>query len=173
MNFSHKEKETIIIGRQRPKRFKVRRVILALLMMHTCFACSSTKTYVTKSGYPQWNRIQWIIDLWFCNKCYYRYFKNPELNPETHKKHGPMRINMGGKKRIQLDKNPRVGRCSICDNNIFDGSCRRTGIHHLRYHWDEPLKDTIELCNSCHGTLTMRPKGRLWKVNSRLHLDDE
>jgi hypothetical protein len=47
-------------------------------------------------------------------------------------------------KRIFLDKNPRTGKCSMC------GATGRTEIHHIKYHKDDPLKDTIEVCASCH-----------------------
>lgn len=47
-------------------------------------------------------------------------------------------------KRIQLDKNPRIGKCSMC------GTTGRTEIHHIKYHKNDPLKDTIEVCAHCH-----------------------
>jgi len=55
-------------------------------------------------------------------------------------------------KRTNTGQLPRTGYCSLCDNNIYDGTCKRTSIHHFaQYHDDDPLKDTIELCNSCHA----------------------
>lgn len=47
-------------------------------------------------------------------------------------------------RRIELDKNPRTGKCSMCGNE------GRTEIHHIKYHEDDPLKDTIEVCAKCH-----------------------
>ena len=58
-------------------------------------------------------------------------------------------------KRIVLKANPRTGYCSLCPNNIWNESCERTSMHHFaEYHEDDPLKDTIELCNYCHGIIT-------------------
>jgi len=49
-------------------------------------------------------------------------------------------------KMIELKENPRTGYCSICN---WEGL---THIHHFaEYHDDDPLKDTIELCPSCHA----------------------
>jgi hypothetical protein len=49
--------------------------------------------------------------------------------------------------RLKLTKTKpfRIGQCSICGK-----SDSRTEIHHIKYHLDNPLKDTVELCISCH-----------------------
>ncbi len=47
-------------------------------------------------------------------------------------------------KMIHVKDNPRTGFCSLCN---YTGV---THIHHIVYHDDDPLKDTIELCPSCH-----------------------
>jgi len=46
--------------------------------------------------------------------------------------------------RIYLKENPRKGICELCG---FKGL---THMHHINYHDDNPLRDTIELCPSCH-----------------------
>ena len=48
-------------------------------------------------------------------------------------------------KRIQLSHEPRTGICSLCRKQGL------THIHHINYHDSNPLKDTIELCVSCHN----------------------
>ena len=48
-------------------------------------------------------------------------------------------------KRINVGFNPRTGICSLCHKQGL------TDIHHVQYHELEPLKDTIELCDSCHN----------------------
>lgn len=49
-----------------------------------------------------------------------------------------------GKERIELGSKPRTSKCSMC------GAKGRTEIHHIKYHKDNPLKDTIEVCTRCH-----------------------
>ena len=47
-------------------------------------------------------------------------------------------------KWVELEFNPRLGKCSKCG---FNG---RTHLHHKQYDESNPLKNTIELCASCH-----------------------
>jgi len=63
-----------------------------------------------------------------------------------------------GEKNINVGKKVRTGFCSLCTNNIYDGSCKKTDMHHIKYHENDPLKDTIELCFSCHKTITWEIK---------------
>ena len=58
-------------------------------------------------------------------------------------------INPRGKGQIRLKENPRKGICSWC-GAIVGISCKRTCMHHMDYDEHDPLKYTIELCNSCH-----------------------
>lgn len=125
--------------------------------MHTCFSCGSTKTYVDRHGWTSWHKQEFLNSyLYFCQKCYTKYFHNPKWgpiwNPIINKKHGRMRLTFRGKE-IKLNRNPKTGYCSMCSNNIHDKSCMRTSLHHFAYHVDDPLKDTIELCNKCHRTI--------------------
>jgi hypothetical protein len=52
-------------------------------------------------------------------------------------------------KKIRLDFNPRRGVCRKCGVKVGNG-IKQTNIHHKKYHDDDVLKDTIELCNRCH-----------------------
>lgn len=87
-----------------------------------------------------------------CKKCYNRLILNPKWHPITHKKWNPIwnpnDILFKGKS-IHLKENPRKGVCSKCHRKVGQG-IKRTNMHHLQYHDDDPLKDTIELCVSCH-----------------------
>ena len=47
-------------------------------------------------------------------------------------------------KRIPLVYDPRKHVCVMCG---FHG---RTHMHHKQYHENNPVRDTIELCSSCH-----------------------
>jgi len=126
-----------------------------------CVICLSDKTYVSKKGNKQW----YNHNGWHCRKCHNKLFLNPKWHPITHKK----RFNFKGKS-IYLDENPRKGICSLCKKKIgdsyidFDGNekiIKHTHIHHIQYHDDDPFKDTVELCLSCH----MKETWRLGQVN--------
>ena len=63
-------------------------------------------------------------------------------------------------KKIFLKENPRKGICHKCHRKVGDEyvNCfgqiaivKQTQIHHLEYHHNDPLKDTVELCASCHS----------------------
>lgn len=67
-------------------------------------------------------------------------------------------------KRIWLKVYPRTGVCSNCKRKVGEG-IKQTAMHHLQYHPEDPLKDTVELCPSCHdkeswrlGCFDNRPK---------------
>ncbi len=111
--------------------------------MRTCYNCGSDKTY----------RNQWYkyTDGFICRYCRLKLIDSPKWNTiTTHN-----RINPKGKGNIYLGFNPRKGICSKCG---FKG---RTDIHHLQYH-NDLLKDTMELCRSCHmrESRTLHPTPR-------------
>ena len=118
-----------------------------------CYICCSDKTYIDKKGVAAWYHRDGEI---FCTKCNNKYFCHPRYHPR--------RIRFKGK-WLSLDHNPRTGVCSKCGRKIGDaffgarGAVRimkRTHIHHIEYHEDDPLKDVVELCMSCHITETYR-----------------
>ncbi len=75
---------------------------------------------------------------------------NDKRNPINH----PKRFTYKGK-RILLKENPRVGVCNLCRAVVpFDS--KETHLHHEQYHDDDPLKDAIEICASCHTYETWR-----------------
>jgi hypothetical protein len=131
-----------------------------------CFNCGSNKTYVDKYGQEAWNKYEGKR---YCRKCYNRLFANPKYNPTNNKKWNPVnnpiysKINNRRKlvfkgKQMYVKENPRKGVCSKCGKKSgeqylnYNGklSAVITHIHHLEYHEEDVLKDTIELCNSCH-----------------------
>lgn len=104
-----------------------------------CLNCLSDKTYIDNRGVSQWHK---FLDGYLCTRCH----SNLE-NPEKNKR----RIRFTFKdKRILLPDNPRTGYCSKCSNNIYDGSCKVTHLHHTKYDVKNPLENTIELCVGCH-----------------------
>jgi hypothetical protein len=96
--------------------------------MRICSNCNLNKSYVNKQGYENWYRHK---DGFLCQKCHVRLIAHPK------------RIQFKDK-RITLKQNPRKGICSKC------GKKAKTHIHHIKYHKENALKDTIELCGSCH-----------------------
>ncbi len=47
-------------------------------------------------------------------------------------------------------RNPRVGKCSLCDRTTKSNEIKITHLHHIIYDVSNPLAHTIELCVSCH-----------------------
>ena len=52
-------------------------------------------------------------------------------------------------KSVHLEYNPRTGVCSKCHRKVGEG-IKKTYMHHTKYHDNDPLKYTIELCGRCH-----------------------
>lgn len=95
-----------------------------------------------------------------CHKCYNKYISNPKCSAI----YGPRRINPAGRGHIHLKECPRKGVCEWCRRKIGDeyintqgkiAKIRLTNIHHIEYH-EDVLKDTVELCNSCHTKESIR-----------------
>jgi len=119
-----------------------------------CAACDSTTTKMEKGKWPHWYK--WD-DVFLCHKCYDKYVWSPIASPAKNKKWNPIhnpiyqpRRICFKDKRIMLKENPRKGICQWC------GRKGATDIHHIEYHEDDPLKDAIELCDSCHRVETTR-----------------
>ncbi len=68
---------------------------------------------------------------------------NPEKIKENNDRTNKYAFNYKGK-IIYLGYNPRKGKCLWC------GKEGKTVLHHEKYHDDEPLKDTVEICQKCH-----------------------
>ena len=117
---------------------------------------------------------------WLCKIHFMKLIYNPKVPPEYRKKYtqrvtketrkkwnnifNPRKIQFKDK-RIQLKENPRIGKCSHCSKKVGDeyinhkgelAIIKRMNMHHIEYHDDDPLKDTILLCNSCHTKESVR-----------------
>lgn len=120
-------------------------------MKHICSNCGSTTTYTRhgKRHNEEWHKYK---GGYLCHKCYHKIIVNPKWaskwNPITSKINNPRRLTFKTK-RVYLNKNPRNGTCSKCLRKIGE-EIKQTAMHHINYHYTSPLKDTIELCNSCH-----------------------
>ena len=53
---------------------------------------------------------------------------------------------------IFADEPPRIGVCNLC-RAVVPFDTKRTNMHHEKYHTNAPLKDTLEVCNSCHNRI--------------------
>lgn len=119
-----------------------------------CSRCESNQTYIEHYELKSGNIIDvhhWRKDGsggWLCDKCYGKYVKQPKWGPIVNPIRGPKRITFLGK-RIRVDRPPRIGVCNWC-RSVTPFDCKRTHMHHESYHDEDPLKDTIELCVSCH-----------------------
>jgi len=114
--------------------------------MRTCLNCGSktTRIHNTAKGtpYEHWAKYK---DGFLCFKCHAKLINGPKQKSKL------LRWTPMGK-QIILKENPRKGICSLC------GKQGRTGMHHLQYHKDDPLKDTVELCVPCHNKQHIRQR---------------
>lgn len=133
-----------------------------------CYGCGSNHTYVNTRGSEEWST-NFPTPFYLCKSCYRKYVEYPIKRDFEDINRRLIRFR---NRQIKLDKNPRTGICSQCKRKDGDSyinkrgkSCKiKTTIHHLEYHEDDPLKDTIELCRQCHpeedwrlGKYTARP----------------
>jgi len=122
-----------------------------------CSNCGSDKTRSIRKGSPVWCKYK---DSWLCTKCYCRLVLNPRRSKEIIKKYNDRnnkKILKFKDRYVLLKESPRKGVCTWC-KAIRGKDCKITQIHHIEYHDDDILKDTVELCASCHGKESARLK---------------
>jgi hypothetical protein len=61
-------------------------------------------------------------------------------------------------KNIALSYIPKTGYCSKCSNNIYDGTCKKTHMHHKEYYIIFKWFCTEEICVSCHAYETWKTR---------------
>jgi hypothetical protein len=122
-----------------------------------CYVCGSAKTSRNSKGCENWYNKPYGKDKPLCDTCYGRIIENPRLRKTDRYKQWLKRYQIKQfrfrDRRIHTDLIQRTGRCSQCPNNIFDGSCRRTNMHHWIYLTCLPWFGTQELCNRCHNII--------------------
>ena len=52
---------------------------------------------------------------------------------------------------IEIPEDARTGKCSLCGKSYPEDLIRQPSIHHIEYDPENPLANTVELCNSCHA----------------------
>ena len=125
-----------------------------------CSVCNAVTTYVDPRGYEVWY-IDKDVGL-LCKRCYdkRRYELNKErileynrgyqeAHKEEHRKHNRRRVSFKGR-QIHVESCPRLGQCPECGRKVGVDAIKMTNRHHDEYHNDDVLKDTRELCVSCH-----------------------
>lgn len=75
--------------------------------------------------------------------------KQYTLHPERYRKWSWNKVVFLGK-QIFVGFRQQTGYCFQCPNNIFDGTCKLTHMHHLSYIPIMIWACRIELCVSCH-----------------------
>lgn len=120
-----------------------------------CLFCDKTER--NETGWKEhWRKYK---DGYVCNTHYQKYVNNPRRPKEYYynsRKQIQQRIIEFCKLDIILTFNPRKGYCKLCSNNIHDGSCKLTSLHHWFYLRIMPWACTIEICNSCHMKITRK-----------------
>lgn len=111
-----------------------------------CTICGSDTTYrYWKRDVYYWHRIS---NGWACDRCYCRTIKKrSRVTSPKQFRFGSWRGHFIGPKRML------TGYCSRCSNNIYDGSCKQTSMHHWYYLRISPMCCREEVCQSCHVRL--------------------
>src|SRR5215510_512918 len=120
-----------------------------------CYGCNSTYTHINIDGFEHWF-LNLPTDLLLCQKCYYKYV----VNPRSSRFYSTKRI-LFRDKQIYLKDKPRIGKCSKC-NRMIGQDVKRTSMHHRKYHNENILKDTEELCQSCHSKTIPKDNRGKW-----------
>jgi hypothetical protein len=134
---------------------------LVLQSKRHCYECGSgiTRIRTSREGY-RWE--EWCFRLGkdrpLCHTCAKRLIYSPKYREKLHKtKHYKeytaargRRYMRYGRKTLCMSFRQLSGYCSKCSNNIFDGSCKKTDMHHLFYIIIVPWFGRIELCSTCH-----------------------
>lgn len=133
-----------------------------------CYGCNRNYTNFS-CGSIRWhpNHMNDNTTLHLCHSCFNHILhngrrKNHQKYLDFNKKHNPRR-QWYKDRYVMIDKPPRIGVCNLCRavrneiNAQVNRKCKKTHLHHEYYHDENTLKDTIEICEYCHGVIT-RPQ---------------
>ena len=149
-------------------------------LIRTCLfydECGRQEIHDGKKWKEKWCK---FYDDYICGKHYNRLAfskeERREINKKISQKWAPIKSKrkiIYKKRQIYLDDIPRIGKCSWCNKKVGDEytNCfgkksiiKQTHIHHFdKYHDDNVLKDTIELCASCH----IKESWRLYRLKKQ------
>jgi hypothetical protein len=122
---------------------------------HVCYACGDTKTTANTRGLSNWYLNYDADSNMLCAYCYQKIIHHPKYRPVAIARSKNL-IRFGSMQQLQGTFRALTGYCSKCPNNIFDGSCKTTQMHHLIYIRILPWFGREELCPSCHITETRK-----------------
>ena len=138
-----------------------------ILHKRFCYVCGNDKTSHNSKGCENWYH-PLGKDKPVCDGCYDRDFYGPQYRQklrltskykERYKIDAAKRYRYPGK-RITSNFIQRTGYCSLCPNNLYDATCKRTYMHHWFYIIIFPWFGREELCNRCHNAVH-NPKRKL------------
>ncbi len=124
-----------------------------------CSVCGSDKTYIY-NGIRRWKRIN---NKWYCHNCATKYWRRTPRGKQylktIHKMSNKFQLYYRGKTH-HLGFSPRKGVCDLCHRKIGDKYIAYRGVekvikttqrhHFAEYDDNDMLKNTIEVCLSCH-----------------------
>ena len=157
--------ESLPIGNKNLPKKTRKRLTLWEGVRPICIKCGSETTYIKKNGTEIWHKYK---NGWMCHKCRHTTIDNPKRTYEYLKKYSDknnVRILIFKNKHLYLKTKPRKGKCELCGKKVGEEYInskgkivimKQTNIHHIQYHDNDPLKDTVELCVSCHNIETTR-----------------
>ena len=123
-----------------------------------CHICGSTKTKLNKKGSENWFHT-YGKDKPMCQTCYSRLIEAPkrrarleytEKHKAYHREYDRRKLRFIGHGQQVGTFRKLTGYCSTCTNNIYDGTCKITNMHHWVYIIICPWFGTEERCVSCH-----------------------
>lgn len=123
--------------------------VVNLVKTRVCYRCGTNKTLLKKGVYERWYRHRTIPNQFLCHNCYKREYEDSKKY--RHNERYAKRRFTFRNRRILFAYNMRTGSCTECDNNIHNGSCNKTDMHHeLGYCPIFPWYGLVELCSECH-----------------------
>lgn len=109
-----------------------------------CYSCGTENSL--ECGKQHWYHNHDMEQNRLCKKCYDKLIHNKSFKHKLAKRNWTKKTIFYKGVRIAVRKIVRLGICKKCGKT----DCK-TELHHIQYHDDDPMKDTIELCSSCHG----------------------
>lgn len=114
--------------------------------MKACYCCGSIESIDPTSHSQHWYHNHDNSNNLLCLKCYRHLIRNPrKLKTQS------IRVFMFYNRHVYYTFKQRTGYCSKCSNNIHNGSCKKTHMHHWVYLTCLPWFGREELCVSCHS----------------------
>lgn len=82
-----------------------------------------------------------------CKKCDERFETQSKMQKHTreHQLQARLDVIIYKGRIMRFPYNVKTGVCVNCGKEC------QTQLHHIEYHDEDPLKDTMELCPNCHG----------------------